>query len=58
MNSLIKKKYSMMMHSKNGSKLLNVLIEFRAEYEHPLVIGNVRRKARAIGVEVKTINDW
>ncbi len=23
-----------------------------------MVVGNVRRKARTLGVEVKTVNDW
>ncbi|TNV72133.1 hypothetical protein FGO68_gene12942 [Halteria grandinella] len=32
--------------------------KWRAEYEHPLVIGNVRRKANTLGIEVKTVNDW
>eukprot|EP00347_Sterkiella_histriomuscorum_P002304 403368673 len=32
--------------------------KWRSEYEHPLVIGNVRRKARTLGVEIKTVNDW
>jgi hypothetical protein len=32
--------------------------KWRAEYEHPLVIGNVKRKANTMGVEVKTVNDW
>ena len=35
-----------------------ILIYNRAEYEHPLVIGNVRRKATTLGVEMKTVNDW
>jgi hypothetical protein len=30
----------------------------RTEYEHPLVVGNVRRKASTLGVEVKIVNDW
>lgn len=33
-------------------------ISFRSEYEHPLVIGNVKRKATTMGVEVKTVHDW
>lgn len=50
----------MRMHSKSGSKNCTYVyyLNFRAEYEHPLVIGNVRRKARTLGVEVKTVNDW
>lgn len=32
--------------------------KWKSEYEHPLVIGNVTRKARTLGVEVKTVNDW
>lgn len=31
---------------------------WKTEYEHPLAIGSVRRKAGALGVEVKTANDW
>ena len=32
--------------------------KWKAEYEHPLVVGNVRRKANTLGIEVKTLNDW
>ena len=32
--------------------------KWKAEYEHPLVVGSVKRKAGAMGVEVKTFNDW
>ena len=31
---------------------------WKAEYEHPLVVGNVRRKAHTLGIEVKTVHDW
>ena len=33
-------------------------IKWKNEYEHPLVIGSVRRKANTLGIEVKTLNDW
>jgi hypothetical protein len=32
--------------------------KWKTEYEHPLVVGSVRRKANTLGVEVKTVNDW
>ena len=32
--------------------------KWKNEYEHPLVIGSVRRKANTLGIEVKTVNDW
>jgi hypothetical protein len=32
--------------------------KWKSEYEHPLVVGSVRRKANTLGVEVKTVNDW
>lgn len=43
--------------SLSGSKVI-IIYRFRTEYEHPLVIGNVRRKANTLGIEVKTVNDW
>lgn len=50
----------MSRHRTSGSKsqcyLTNLIL--RSEYEHPLVVGNVKRKARTLGVEVKTVNDW
>lgn len=38
--------------------LFSYFILCRSEYEHPLVIGNVKRKARTLGIEIKTVNDW
>lgn len=32
--------------------------KWKAEYQHPLVVGNIRRKANTLGIEVKTVNDW
>jgi hypothetical protein len=32
--------------------------KWKNEYEHPLVVGSVRRKANTLGIEVKTVNDW
>jgi hypothetical protein len=32
--------------------------KWKNEYEHPLVVGSVRRKANTLGIEVKTHNDW
>ena len=32
--------------------------KWKAEYEHPLVVNNVKRKAMTKGVDVKVINDW
>lgn len=34
------------------------ILFYRAEYEHPLVVGNVKMKANSLGCEMKTINDW
>ena len=44
----------------NSEKVFNedVFPKWKAEYEHPLVIGNVRRKANTLGIEVKTAHDW
>jgi hypothetical protein len=33
-------------------------VYYRHEYEHPLIVSNVRRKAVVMGIEVKTVNDW
>ena len=61
------KEFLMMMHFKNGSKLhlfslfshiYIINIFYRSEYEHPLVVGNVKRKAQTKGIEIKTVNDW
>jgi hypothetical protein len=35
-----------------------MIIIYRSEYEHPLVVGSVKRKARTMGIEIKTVNDW
>ncbi len=32
--------------------------KWKNEYEHPLVVGSVSRKANTLGIEVKTVNDW
>lgn len=54
-----KTEYSTSRPKISGSKLANLFILFsRSEFEHPLVVGNVKRKARTLGVEVKTVNDW
>ena len=57
---LINIEFSTKKHSWNGSKKIFEIqtFLFRSEYEHPLVIGNVKRKARTLGVEIKTVNDW
>ncbi len=47
--------------SNNGAeKIFNedAFKKWKNEYEHPLVVGNVRRKAGTLGIEVKTVNDW
>ena len=52
----------MKIPSRNGSKcVFRIYIYFvcyRSEYEHPLVVGNVKRKAKTMGIEIKTVNDW
>jgi hypothetical protein len=65
------KEFLMKKPSLNGSKLIDSInlrnfmflakilnSHCRSEYEHPLVVGNVRRKARTLGVEIKTVNEW
>mmetsp|Transcript_7320 Transcript_7320/g.6531 ORF Transcript_7320/g.6531 Transcript_7320/m.6531 type:complete len:197 (-) Transcript_7320:60-650(-) len=46
--------------STEGAKIFddNAFSNWKSEYEHPLVVGNVRRKANTLGVEIKMINDW
>jgi len=31
---------------------------FRTEYLHPLMLSNVARNAKNIGVEIKNVDDW
>lgn len=51
------KEYLMMKHFQNGSKNKENN-KYRAEYEHPLVVGNVKRKAKTLGIEIKMATDW
>mmetsp|Transcript_31833 Transcript_31833/g.23555 ORF Transcript_31833/g.23555 Transcript_31833/m.23555 type:complete len:160 (-) Transcript_31833:139-618(-) len=46
--------------STEGQKIFDndAFTMWKSEYEHPLVVGNVRRKANTLGIEIKTINDW
>jgi len=51
-------KYSMKTPFLSGSTNQIIFYSIRSEYEHPLVVGNVRMKAHTMGIEIKTANDW
>jgi hypothetical protein len=54
-----KKNAKAMQENGNGGGLTpEAFSKWKNEYEHPLVIGSVRRKANTLGIEVKTLNDW
>lgn len=42
----------------SGGLSAEAFSKWKNEYEHPLVVGSVRRKANTLGIEVKTHNDW
>lgn len=46
------------MNGSGGGLTPEAFSKWKNEYEHPLVVGSVRRKANTLGIEVKTHNDW